>query len=416
MTNPSAAAMHRRERRSGRRGRLWWYGFRVAGSVAGWSLLALLAACSPPPEPPPPPDRLTVEPVTFAALPGWSNDRLAEAIPAFARSCQKLKALPPDRALGSDGLAGTAADWQPPCAAVAAVAADDETAARAFFETWFVPVAAGNNGKRQGLFTGYYEAELRGSRAPTDRFGVPLYSRPADLVMVDLGEFSDKFKGERTAGRVVDGRLRPFEDRTRIEAGALRGRGLEMVWVDNAIDAFFLHIQGSGRVVLPDGSILRVGYAGQNGHRYVPIGRELIERGVLTKDNVSMQAIRAWLEANPDQAAEVMNKNPSYVFFKELNGEGPLGAQGVALTPGRSLAVDRSFVPYGVPVWLDAEDPLGADARLRRLMIAQDTGGAIRGPVRGDFFWGYGADAEKRAGAMKSAGTYFLLLPRTVVK
>jgi membrane-bound lytic murein transglycosylase A len=221
-------------------------------------------------------------------------------------------------------------------------------------------------------------------------------------------------KGERIAGRVIDGRLRPYEDRARIEGGALKGRDLEMVWVDDAVDAFFLHIQGSGRVVMEDGSVMRVGYAGQNGHPYVAVGRELIARGVLTKENVSMQSIREWLRANPGEAAGLMNKNPSFVFFRPLDGEGPQGAQGVALTPGRSLAVDRSFVPYGLPVWLDAQDPLDGAARLRRLMVAQDTGGAIRGPVRGDVFWGHGDDAELRAGKMKSPGRYHLLIPRTV--
>jgi membrane-bound lytic murein transglycosylase A len=244
---------------------------------------------------------------------------------------------------------------------------------------------------------------------------VPLYRKPDDLVMVDLGEFRENLKGERIAGRVIDGRLRPYEDRTRIEGGALKGRDLEMVWVDDPVDAFFLHIQGSGRITLEDGSVMRVGYAGQNGHPYIAVGRELIARGVLTKENVSMQSIREWLHANPGEASGLMNKNPSFVFFRPLDGEGPLGAQGVALTPGRSLAVDRSFVPYGLPVWLDAQDPLDGAARVRRLMVAQDTGGAIRGPVRGDVFWGHGADAELRAGRMKSPGRYYLLIPRTVI-
>jgi membrane-bound lytic murein transglycosylase A len=208
--------------------------------------------------------------------------------------------------------------------------------------------------------------------------------------------------------------LRPYENRAAIESGALRGRGLEMLWVDDPVDAFFLQIQGSGRVMLEDGTSLRIGYAGQNGHPYVAIGRELIARGALTREAVSMPAIRDWLRANPQEADAVMNRNPSFVFFRELDGDGPVGAQGVALTPGRSLAVDRSFVPYGVPVWLDAEDPVDGEVRVQRLLVAQDTGGAIRGPVRGDVFWGHGPEAEHRAGLMKSRGRYFLLLPKTV--
>ncbi len=231
---------------------------------------------------------------------------------------------------------------------------------------------------------------------------------------MDLGDFRENLRGERIAGRVVDGRLKPMEDRAAISSGALRGRNLELVWVDDPVDAFFLHIQGSGRVVMDDGSVKRVGFDGQNGHPYVAVGRELIARGAMAREQVSMQSIRAWLKANPGEAQALMNANPSYVFFRPLGGEGPEGAQGVVLTPGRSLAVDRNFVPYGVPVWLDAEDPLDPAARVSRLMVAQDTGGAIRGPVRGDVFWGHGADAEERAGRMRSRGTYWLLLPRTV--
>jgi membrane-bound lytic murein transglycosylase A len=377
-------------------------------------LLALgLSACGPrtTPEEEKPPARLTLEPSSFDRLPGWARDDHAAALPAFARSCRKLQALPPDRPLGP---AGTAGDWAAPCASAASVPAGDAQAARAFFETWFLPWTAGDGTGTEGLFTGYYEARLNGSLAPSEIYRFPLHRRPPELVMVDLGEFRDTLKGERIAGRVVDGRLRPYEDRARIEDGALNGRDLELLWVDDPVDAFFLQIQGSGRVVLDDGRELRVGYDGQNGHPYYAIGRELVARGTLERDEVSMQSIRAWLETNPAEAAKVMNLNPSYVFFRVLDGEGPVGAQGVALTPGRSLAVDRSFIPYGVPLWLEAEDPLDPGTRFSRLMVAQDTGGAIRGPVRGDVFWGHGEEAELRAGRMRSRGSYHLLLPRTV--
>ncbi len=364
--------------------------------------------------PSPPPEKLVLTPVAFTALPGWSADRVAEAVPAFQRSCAKVKALAADRSIGPDGVGGKAADWQAPCAELAKLPPGDDTAARAYFETWFTPYAAANNSERRGLFTGYYEVELKGSRNPDPAFPVPLYKRPADLVMVDLGEFADRWRGERIAGRVIAGRLKPFEDRAVSEAGALSGKGLELVWLQDPIATFFLHIQGSGRVSFPDGTETRVGYAAQNGHKYVAIGRELIDRGALKREEVSLQTIRAWLQANPGEAAALMNKNPSYVFFQELKGEGPNGAQNVALTPGRSLAIDSKFLPYGVPVWLDAEDPLDAQTRLRRLLIAQDTGGAIRGPVRGDVFWGHGPEAEEKAGVMKSAGEYYILLPKTV--
>ncbi|EWY40590.1 murein transglycosylase [Skermanella stibiiresistens SB22] len=389
-------------------GSIRWIGTALAAVLA-----VFLASCAPkaPKEPEAVPPKLTLTPASFPDLPGWRDDTQADTLDAFAKSCARLVVQPADRAVGA---AGKVADWQAPCRALAAVPRGDQAAARAYFETWFLPYAAADNDKPEGLFTGYYEAELRGSALVGGRYTVPLYRKPDDLVMVDLGEFRDALKGERIAGRVVDGRLRPYEDRARIEKGALKGRDLELVWVDDPVDAFFLQIQGSGRVVMEDGSVVRVGYAGQNGHPYVAIGRELIARGALTRETVSMQSIRDWLRANPGEATALMDKNPSFVFFQTLTGEGPLGAQGVALTPGRSLAVDRSFVPYGVPVWLDAQDPLDAEARLRRLMVAQDTGGAIRGVVRGDVFWGHGHEAELRAGKMKSPGRYYLLIPKGV--
>lgn len=374
-------------------------------------------AKAPPPaptQPAAPPDALTLSPLAFADLPGWTDDALSAALPALARSCKRMMSLPLDRPVGPGGIAGTIADWQTPCTRLALLTSADDATARGYFEAYFTPYAAGNNGDRKGLFTGYYETELEGSLLPDPAYPVPLYKRPSDLVMVNLGDFAERWKGERTAGRVVDGRLKPFEDRAAIEAGALRGKGLELLWLKDPIAAFFLHIQGSGRVRLSDGTEERVNYAGQNGHKYVAIGRELIERGELKKEEVSLQTIRAWLIAHPDEAQALMNKNPSYVFFQTMTGDGPIGAQGVALTPGRSLAVDSKFLPYGVPVWLDAEDPIDAKQPLRRLLVAQDTGGAIRGPVRGDVFWGHGAEAESKAGVMKSKGGYALLLPQTV--
>ncbi len=325
-----------------------------------------------------------------------------------------------ETAVGPRAVGGLARDWREPCAALDTVPASDDTMARAALERWFVPYAATNNGDPKGLFTGYYEPELRGSRTRTGRFTVPLFGRPADLITVDLGLFREELRGQRIAGRVRDGALRPYPSRAEIVDGALAaapGGPLELVWVDDAIDAFFLEIQGSGRVVLEDGSLMRVGFAAQNGHPYFAIGRELVARGALSREQVSMQSIRAWLAANPDEARAVMNKNPSFVFFRPLPpaasaDDGPLGSEGVPLTPGRSLAVDRAHLAMGLPLWLDAEDPLEPARRLQRLFVAQDTGGAIRGPVRGDVFWGSGADAAERAGRMRSAGRYWILLPR----
>jgi membrane-bound lytic murein transglycosylase A len=385
----------------------------LAAGLAAAVLTVALAACAPRV---PPPDRLTLTAVRFADLAGWPDDRHDEALQAFRRSCGVLPEGSGAQPFGhgtSGPAFGTVADWRAPCAAAEGVV--DRAGARAFFERWFVPYLAANNTEATGLFTGYFEPELHGARRPSGRYQTPLYRRPDDLVMVTLGLFREDLKGRRIAGRVEDGRLRPYDRRGEIEAGSLSGRGLELVWVDDPADAFFLHIQGSGRVVLEDGSVMRVGYAGTNGHVYVAIGRELIARGEMTPDEVTMQSIRAWLGAHPDEAPALMAANPSYVFFRELEGDGPVGAQGVTLTAGRSLAVDRRFIALGVPLWLDTADPVEPERPLRRLMVAQDTGGAIRGPVRGDVFWGFGAAAGERAGRMKGRGRCYLLLPRASV-
>ncbi len=281
--------------------------------------------------------RLALIPATFADLPGWRDDDVAAALPPLLRSCARMGKLPDDAPLGGTGFAGTAADWRSACAAAAKVPKEDQAATRAFFEEHFRPFAAGNaadRGERTGLFTGYYEALLRGSRKRGGRYTVPLYSRPADLVSVDLGKFREDLRGRRLAGRILDGELVPYADREEIEKGALAGRGLELVWVDDPIGAFFLQIQGSGRVRLAEGGEMRVGYAAENGHPYFAIGRDLVERKALRVEEVSMQSIRSWLEAHPQLAPEVLARNASYVFFDEIRGEGPLGAEGVPLTPG----------------------------------------------------------------------------------
>lgn len=372
--------------------------------IAALLLCAFAAACAPTP---PAEETAAFSPASFADLPGWAGDDHAAALAAFRVSCPALS----KRGAG-EGFGG-AAVWADICSKADA-AGEEPAAARAFFEANFVPVrvTAAETGKADGLFTGYYEPELNGARKRNARHSVPIYVRPPELVTVDLGRFLDDLKGKRVSGRVVEGRLVPFADRAAIERGALRGRDLELVWVDSAADAFFLHIQGSGRIRLSDGSVLRVGYADTNGHVYTAIGRALIENGAIPREEMSMQAIRAWLAAHPAEGAELMRSNRSFVFFRELTGPGPIGALGVALTPGRSLAVDRALMPMGVPVWLDTVLPDSAATPFRRLMAAQDTGGAIRGAVRGDVFWGPGDEAADRAGRMKSPGRYWFLRPR----
>jgi membrane-bound lytic murein transglycosylase A len=354
---------------------------------------------------------LVLKPAAYEDLRGWAEDDQDAALEAFEKSCVRILKQDAAKPFGPDDSFGVYGDWQPACKALPA----HKKEARAFFERWFTPWQATAGGLKDGLFTGYYEASLRGAREKGGAYIYPLLRRPPDLVMVELGDFRDELKGYRIAGRVKSGTLKPYEDRAAIVAGDLPPEDvLPLAWVSDPVGAFFLQIQGSGRIMFKDGGEMRVGYDAQNGHPYYAIGRALVKRG-MKKEDVSMQSIRAWLEAHKDEAEDVMNINPSYVFFRELRGAGPLGAANIALTPGRSLAVDHARLPYGAPVWVDAAPPAPGDAPLKRLFIAQDTGGAIRGAVRGDVFWGYGKNAEEKAGVMKSPGRSWILLPKTVV-
>lgn len=371
----------------------------------------ILGACSTQEEGP---GELTLNQASYPHLKNWQNDSFDHWANAFRRSCERIIKRSPGEPFGSMGEAGTYGDWQRICKDFLALKNPDAQSIRQFLEKNFTPYEIRDGAKAEGLFTGYYEASLRGSRTRYGPYQTPLHARPGDLVMVNLGEFRDDLKGRRIAGRVVDGQLKPYENRENIVNGAWPHHDKVLVWVDDPVDAFFVQIQGSGVVEMDDGSVMRIGYAGQNGHPYYAVGRELIKRGVMDKDDVSMQSIRGWLEAHPQEAEALMNTNESYVFFQELTGDGPIGGEGLALTPMRSLAIDRSLLPYGLPLWVDIESPVQGYPDLQRLMIAQDTGGAIRGPVRGDVFWGYGESAENYAGVMKAKGRYWALLPRQV--
>ena len=386
-------------------------------------LLLGLASCAPTPPVPPVPT-LTLEPVGFDRLKGWGADDPSDSLVAFRRSCSVLRSHAPSEPMAPDPAFGQISDWLPACTAADATASLASAAsARRFFETWFQFYRVSDHGNQDGLFTGYYEPVLYGSRHPDGRYRVPLHAPPPDLLRIDLGRFNPDLAGYAIWGRVADGAFVPYYTRAEIDDGALAGRNLELVWVDDPIAAFFLQIQGSGQVRLDDGSVVRVGYAAQNGRPYRAVGRDLIEMGALSRGQVSLQTIRAWLSAHPADAPTLMERNPSYIFFQEhpelTADEGPLGSEGVPLTAGRSLAVDRRFLPLGAPVWLDAsapepDDPQG-EAPLRRLMVAQDTGGAIKGVVRGDVFWGAGDRAEAIAGRMQSRGHLALLLPKALI-
>jgi membrane-bound lytic murein transglycosylase A len=339
------------------------------------------------------PARLTLLPVSFDRLEGWADDRVAAVVPAFLRSCAKFLTrldMEPLDAVPRLADFGRVGEWRSMCEAAAALPPGDDAAARRFFEASFVPLSARDYGESEGLFTGYYEIEINGSRQRQGRFQTPIYRRPPEIG-----------SGARYT-------------RAEIEDGALAGRGLELLWVDDPIDAFFLQIQGSGRVRLRNGHSTRVGYDGQNGEPYVAVGRLLAERGVTPRAKLTMMSIREWMKQHPEAGAELRRENPSYVFFRELAGDGPLGAEGVVLTPERSIAVDRAFVGLGLPIWVEADERFASADPVRRLVVAQDTGGAIKGPVRGDLFWGTGGAAGSRAGVMNARGRYYLLLPRDV--
>jgi membrane-bound lytic murein transglycosylase A len=338
--------------------------------------------------------------VSWSQLPGWRNDRPAEAWPALLQTCQKLPVRD--------------ARWRELCAEAALFPDPDDDIARAFFETRFEPRVLRHGDGADGLITGYYEPLLNGSLTKTERFRYPIYQPPKDLLTVDIGEVYPELRGKTLRGRVAGKRVVPYFSRAEITHGGQVLTGNELVWVDDAVALFFLQVQGSGRVRLPDGTLLFVGYADQNGHPYQAIGRRLVELGALQVEEVNLESIRAWLKAHPQEAEGVLNSNPSYVFFlrRESNLPGPLGSLNVPLTRERSIAVDPAYIPLGAPVWLDTTLDNSSERPYRRLMFAQDTGGAIKGAVRADVFFGFGDEAERRAGAMKSRGRLYVLWPQ----
>jgi membrane-bound lytic murein transglycosylase A len=303
----------------------------------------------------------------FESLDGWAQDDHRAALVAFMETCETLQD-----------------DWAPICRLAADAGATDASA-RAFFELMFKPVQIGNP---PALFTGYYEPELRGSSSRTPRFAYPIYARPPEL---------------------QDGQV--YYDRAAIERGALRGRGLEIAWLEDPVEVFFLHIQGSGRIRMTDGRVIRVGYAGRNGHAYRSVGQEMVARGTLTADEVSAQGIKSYVRSNPVTGNDLLNVNPSYIFFRNIGDlpadKGPIGAMGRSITSLRSVAIDPAYTPLGAPVWIEKD----GNTPIRRLMVAQDTGGAIKGAQRADIFFGTGAQAGEAAGTVKDGGRMIVLLP-----
>jgi membrane-bound lytic murein transglycosylase A len=333
-------------------------------------------------------NKVRMAPISFNEIPGWADDRQGEALGAFKRSCPRLTSSP-DTKIVTDGgeKTVTAAEWKTICDAAAGIRDSDTRAARRFFEENFRPLVV----QAPGKFTGYFEPELRGSRAPSRIFTVPVYRRPTDL-------------GEG-----------PYYTRAEIEQGALRGKGLEVAWVQDPVAFFEVQVQGSGRIHLAEGGVLSIGFDGSNNRAYTAIGGVLADMGMMRKDEVSWPAIRNWLKRHPQQGREVMRKNERYIFFKDTRTSAAAGSEGVPLTAQRSLAVDTGFTPYGTPVWIDTQRPIAGKAGsleiYRRLLIAQDSGTAIKGPARGDVFFGSGSLAADWAGRMVGSGQAIVLVP-----
>ncbi|WP_421995693.1 murein transglycosylase A [Reyranella sp.] len=360
----------------------------LSRAVACAAAAGLLAACaetvSGTSEP-----RIAMAPISFNEIAGWGDDKHSEALAAFRRSCPKLT-TGADARIATDGGSRTitAAEWARICGAAAAVKAGDNRGARSFFEDNFRPMVV----QAPGRFTGYFEPEMRGSKAPSRLFTVPVYRRPGDLTS------------------------KPYYTRTEIEQGALKGQGLEIAWVQDPVALFEVQVQGSGRIHLAEGGTLNLGFDGSNNQPYTAIGNVLIEMGVFkTKEQATWPAIRDWLKRNPRQARDVMRKNERYIFFRDTRNQAAVGAEGVSLTAQRSMAVDVTVTPFGTPIWIDTTRPVarkpGSTESYRRLMIAQDTGAAIQGPARGDVFFGGGRQAADWAGRMNSSGRAIVLVP-----
>lgn len=341
-----------------------------------------------------------LQPASWRDLPEWGREPLAESLLAFVRGCAVLAKQP---------------EWKAACAGAEALPAGSADAEIArFFESAFEPHQVINaDESTTGMVTGYYEPLLKGSRTRSSRYRHAIYAVPQDLLVIDLSTVYPDLKHKRLRGRVEGNRVVPYLARGEIDTEPAPLKGLEIAWVEDAVELFFLHIQGSGQVQLENGERLRVGYAEQNGHPFRSLGRLLIQRREISPDRASMQGIKDWARRHPDKVQRFMNANPSFVFFKELQGDlpGPIGTLGVPLTAERSIAVDQRVVPLGVPVYLATTWPNSAQP-LNRLMVAQDTGGAINGGVRADFFWGFGDEAGSLAGRMRQAGRMWVLLPR----
>lgn len=361
--------------------------------------------------------KITLKKTPYSQLKGWENVSLNQSLVAFRISCKTFLKQNPEKSVGTPDIAIQVKDWLPACNAAMVVNSHSEKAIKAFFQTWFTPIEFYKHKPIEGLFTGYYMPLLQGSLVKTEKYHVPIYGLPSNLITVDVGAFKPALNHTRLVGRIKGNKLVPFYTREEINNGAIDKEAPVLLWLTNPMDRVFLEIEGSGVVELENGKRVYLGYAGENGAPYMSVAGVLIKDGILTRDTASSEQIKEYLANHPEEIDRVLNQNKSFVFFNELKTQAALGAQGVALTPGYSLAVDRQWVPYGTPIWLNTTIPSqNTTTPLNRLMVAQDTGGAIKGAVRGDTYWGAGDKASYIANHMRAQGRYWLLLPRHITE
>ena len=371
----------------------------------------------PKPAPPPAPPEIHFTPVSFEVLPGWDTTDPLISLTTFQTSCRAFLRQAPEKEVGSAHFPLKAKNWWPSCRAALNLSKPTSAEAKDFFEAWFEPGMLEDSAPLEGIFTGYYVPVHHGSLKKTEQYNVPIYGLPSNWVRFRLKDFDPNLPDRKIVGRIDGHAVVPFHTRAEINKGAISKAAPVLVWLDSQVDRLFLEIQGSGFIKLEDGGEMFIGYAGENGAAYSSIASVLIARGVMTRDTASMQKIKAYFKEHPEQMQEVLDHNKSFVFFNKQTKAIALGAQGVYLTPGYSMAVDRSWIPLGMPLWLNTTKPVAdltsAESEpFKRLFIAQDTGGAIRGPIRGDVFWGTGKKAGAIAGRMKNKGVYWLFMPR----
>ena len=357
-------------------------------------------------------DYALLKPVQWQDIDGFSEDDMRAAWPAWQQSCSTLI-----NKTAKNKTQSNQQSWQAVCSAASALNKPSKQMIQAYFMQYFNVYSTSNvDDTNTGLITGYYEPLLKGSRNKSSQYPYPLYKQPTDLITVELGETYPELKNKRLRGKLKGNKLLPYPTRAEIETTPSPLAGNELVWINDLVDGFFLQVQGSGLVQFESGDNMHVGYADQNGQTYNSIGRVLIERGELSKDQAGMQGIKDWARNNPQKLRDLLNANPSYVFFRELpvGLSGPLGALGVPLTAERSVAIDPRYVPLGAPIFLATTLP-NSNKALKKLMVAQDTGGAIKGGVRADYFWGAGEAAGKQAGSMKQQGKIWVLLPKDFI-